>query len=152
MPFDAPAWIIKVLLVLHALVAFASIGATTHLLVVVERAARGPFSERLARLYPTVVLATWSAALGLGTVIYPAYRIRVRAEYLDAHARWAVILFDVKENLGVLVAPLLVALVLLSRKRETQTSTTFRVCAWASASVLWFDVIAGLIVVSVRSV
>jgi hypothetical protein len=145
--------LIKLLLIGHALVAGALAGSLTHLVVVTVRAGRGRVNERLLRLYPAVALASWAAVFALGSLIYPTYRVRVRAEHLDVEARWASILFDLKENFAVLIAPLLVALFVLSRSpRELAKRPAFHVAAWASAAVVWFNLVAGLLVASVRSV
>jgi hypothetical protein len=150
---DASSALLKLVLIGHALVAGTLVGSLTHLLVVAVRAARGRANERLLRLYPAVALASWAAVVALGALIYPAYRVRVRAQHLDVEARWAAVLFDLKENLAVLVAPLLVALFALSRSpRGVEARPAFHVAAWASAAVVWFNLVAGLLVASVRSV
>lgn len=148
---DGPAWALKTLLVAHAIAAGALLGSSTHLALILRRP--GAQHSRLHRLYASVALACFSIVFAIGASIYPNYRVRVRAEWLDQHARWVAILFDVKENFALLVAPLLLAQWLLTRREgDAQTARLARVCAWISAIVLWFNAIAGLIVTSYRSV
>jgi hypothetical protein len=147
---DGPAWALKTLLVAHAIAA-ALLGASTHLALIFRRPATQ--FARLHRLYATVALACFTVVFAIGASIYPHYRVRVRADWLDAHARWVAILFDVKENFALLVAPLLVAQWLLTRREgDAQTARIAGVCAWISAIVLWFNAVAGLLVTSYSSV
>lgn len=148
---DGPSWALKALLITHAIAAAILLGSSTHLALLVRRsdAPQG----RLHRLYATVALVAFAAVFALGAIIYPNYRVRVRAEWLDLHARWVSVLFDVKENFALLVAPVLVAQWLLARgEGDPQRRAVLRICTWISASVLWFNVVAGLLVTSYRSV
>lgn len=148
---DAPRWALKLLLVSHVIAAGVSLGASVHFALLVRNAV--PAQSSLLRLYPTVALVSWATLFALGSAIYPNYRLRVRAEYLDLHARWVSTLFDVKENLAVLVAPLLLAQWLLTRRSlDAQSARVLRACAWVSAVCVAFNFVAGLLVTSYRSV
>lgn len=148
---DGPAWALKTLLVAHAIAAAVLLGSSTHLALILRRPS-APHG-RLSRLYATVALACFSVVFAIGACIYPNYRVRVRAEWLDSHARWVAVLFDVKENFALLVAPLLVAQWLLTRNEgDLRSRRIARSCAWIATAVLWFNAIAGLLVTSYRSV
>ena len=141
-------------LLAHAVAAGALVGALTHLAVVVWRTTQGKPRPRLLRLYPTLAAALWAAVFALGSVLYPGYRVAVRAEYLDEHAPAVSILFDVKENLATLMGPLLLAAWALTRG-DAPPELARRTLPWVAyglAAVAWFDLLAGLLVTSVRSV
>jgi hypothetical protein len=144
---------IKLGLVLHTIAAGALTGAVTHLALVLWRARRGRPNPRLQRLYPAVALGCYLAVYSLGTLIYPRYRVAVRAEFLDEHAPWAAALFDLKENLATLLGPLLLAAVVLSRAEDpARPSRALLGCAAVVALGVWFNLVSGLLVVSVRAV
>ena len=144
---------IKLGLVLHTLAAGALTGSVTHLALVLWRARRGRPNPRLQRLYPAVALGCYTAVYTLGTLIYPRYRVVVRAEWLDEHAPWASVLFDLKENLATLLGPLLLAVVVLSRVEEpARPSRVLLGCATAVALGVWFNAVSGILVASMRAV
>ncbi|MDB4930760.1 MAG: hypothetical protein JWM10_3244 [Myxococcaceae bacterium] len=144
---------IKLGLVLHTIAAGALTGAVTHLALVLWRARRGRPNPRLQRLYPAVALGCYAAVYSLGTLIYPRYRVAVRAEYLDEHAPAMAVLFDLKENLATLLGPLLLAAVVLSREEDpARPSRALLGCAAVVALGVWFNLVSGLLVASVRAV
>jgi hypothetical protein len=144
---------IKLGLVLHAIAAGALTGSATHLALVLRRARLGRPNPRLQRLYPAAALGCYAAVYSLGTLIYPRYRVAVRAEYLDEHAPWASVLFDLKENLATLLGPLLLAAVVLSRTEDpARPSRALLACAAVAALGVWFNLVSGLLVASVRAV
>jgi hypothetical protein len=143
----------KLGLVLHTIAAGALAGSVTHLALVLWRARRGRPNPRLQRLYPAVAAGCYLAVYSLGTLLYPRYRVAVRAEWLDEHAAWAATLFDLKENLATLLGPLLLAALVLSRAEEApRPSRALLGCAAAAALGVWFNVAAGIVVASVRAV
>ncbi len=152
MSLAAPLWIVKAALVAHAIAAGVLLGASTHFALLTLRARAVAASPRLTKLYPTVIACAWVVVAALGAWIYVRYRVRVRAEFLDPNARWASVLFDVKENFAVLVAPLALAQRLLSRGADYAKRPLARVLASVIALLCWFNAIAGLVVTSVRSV
>ena len=144
---------IKLGLVLHTIAAGALTGSVTHLALTLRKARRGRPNPRLQRLYPAVAAGGYAAVYALGTLIYPRYRVEVRANWLDDHAAWASVLFDLKENLATLLGPLMLAMVVLSRAEEpAKPSRALLGCAAAVALGVWFNVVSGLLVGSMRSV
>lgn len=143
----------KVALLLHAVAAAALVGASTHLAIVTRRARAGRPQPRLLRVYPRFALAAYAINFALGAWMYPRYRVEVRAHWLDAHARWAAVLFDVKENLAALLFPALLSLWWISRRggADRAPPSTFAACAYALAAGVWFNALSGLLIVSVRS-
>lgn len=77
---DAARW----LLVLHTVLGVAAVGAATHLVIWVRRYLRGQHGRRRAvRRFAAISLALHAAAFLAGNVIYPTYRVEVRAAYLE---------------------------------------------------------------------
>lgn len=72
------------LLVLHTALAVAAVGAATHLVLWMRGYWRGQLGRhRAIRKFAVISLALHGAAFAAGNVIYPTYRIAVRAEYLE---------------------------------------------------------------------
>ncbi len=139
------------LLVLHALTAMALLGASTHLVIVKILRWRGRGRPRQEQLYSRLIAPLFVVAYGLGLILYPHFRVNLRAGYLDANQPWASNLFDFKEHLVSLGLPLALALFFLAR-RGPQARPFADLCAvvvWAM--VLWSSV-SGLIVTSVRGI
>lgn len=143
----------KLGLVLHTIAAGALTGSVTHLALTLRKARRGRPNPRLQRLYPAVAAGCYLAVYVLGTLIYPRYRVEVRANWLDDHAAWASVLFDLKENLATLLGPLVLAAVVLSRTEDpAKPGRALLGCSAAMALGVWFNLVSGLVVASMRSV
>ena len=84
------------LLILHAVLAVALVGAATHWLVWLVRLRRGqPGRIRSVRRFPVIAMVLYGATMAVGLVVYPTYKARVKLEFLmqsaatsaDARAR-----------------------------------------------------------------
>jgi hypothetical protein len=147
----------RLLLVLHAGASIVLIGSSTHHALQMRHYLAGRFGrEELEKLYAKVVSVTYAITFALGALLYPSFRVHVRGFYLDEHAPSLSRLFDMKEtyaSLALVVALALGALALTLRPSETRAlvpvyaAMSFLVCA-----VVWFNVIAGLLVVSAHGV
>jgi hypothetical protein len=72
------------LLVLHTALGVAAVGAATHLVIWMRGYLRGQFGRRRAvRRFAWISLALHAAAFLAGNLMYPTYRIEVRAAYLE---------------------------------------------------------------------
>jgi hypothetical protein len=72
------------LLLLHTLLAVAAVGAATHLALWTRGYWRGQLGRhRAIRRFALLSLGLHFAAFLVGNAIYPTYRIRVRAEFLE---------------------------------------------------------------------
>jgi hypothetical protein len=72
------------LLVLHTALGVAAVGAATHLVIWMRGYLRGQFGRRRAvRRFAWISLALHAAAFLAGNVVYPTYRVEVRAAYLE---------------------------------------------------------------------
>ena len=145
----------RVLLLLHAGAAIVLIGASTHHALQMRHYLRGDFArERLEKVYAKVVSVAYVITFLFGAMVYPSYRVQVRGLYLDRFAPAYSGLFDMKEvyaSLTLTVAVGLGALALTLRPAESPALA--RVYAGMSllvCAVVWFDVIAGLLITSVR--
>jgi hypothetical protein len=140
----------RLVVVLHCLAAIALVGAATHHVVIAVGFIRGSAKLRLARIYAATTLVAWLVTFGLGLLAYPAFRYGVRTLYLDANAAWATRLFDVKEYFAALGIPLVVAVYALSRVIEPKLDRvlvyTYAAFTALIATIVWFDVISGLVI------
>jgi hypothetical protein len=146
----------KALLLGHAVAAGVLIGSVTHLGIQAVHLLRGRPRARLLRVYPKVALAAWAVTFALGAWMYPTYRVAVRHEYLDVHAVWASVLFDIKENLAVFVGPLLLAAWRMSgsvaEEADRSLRRWFALACLVAGAIAWWNALAGLLINSVRSV
>jgi hypothetical protein len=72
------------LLVLHTALGVAAVGAATHLVVWMRGYLRGRYDRHAAvRKFAVISLALHGAAFAAGNVVYPTYRVEVRAAYLE---------------------------------------------------------------------
>ncbi len=147
----------RLLLVLHAGGSIVLIGSATHHALQMRHYLRGRFGrEKLEKLYAKVVSVAYVVTFVLGAMLYPSYRVHVRGYQLDRDAPAFSELFDVKEtyaSLALVVAVALGALAYTLRPAETPVLTrVYAVMSFIVCAVVWFNVIAGLLVVSARGV
>lgn len=139
------------LFVLHALLAFATLGATTHQGILAVGYLRGRVARAaLEALYGRILRWIYGFAFLTGALVYPTYRVRVRMEVLDPTAPWASNAFDIKENLGSLVLLLVFGLPALRRAftpaAGDATTRLYAALTLSGASLTWLMVILGLLV------
>lgn len=144
------------LVILHALAAIVLIGATTHHAIIAVGYLRGRYKVRLGRIYAATIAVAYGITFVLGLFAYPAFRYHVRGLYLDRYEAWASNLFDTKENFAALGLPLVIALFVLSRaivpSEDRALVRGYSVLALLAAAIVWFSVIAGLVITQVRGV
>lgn len=72
------------LLVLHTAFGVAAVGAATHLVVWLRGYLRGTYARHAAvRRFAAIALALHAGGFVVGNVVYPTYRVEVRAAFLD---------------------------------------------------------------------
>lgn len=72
------------MLVLHTALGVAAVGAATHLVLWSRDLLRGQFGRlRAIRRFAWIVLALQLAAFAAGNVMYPTYKVEIRAAYLE---------------------------------------------------------------------
>ena len=101
---------------LHLLGGVACVAVCTHLLVrLIKSVRRGRHVDVRIRLHALLLLLAYGSTYGLGTLFYPTFRVRVRAEYLDRAYPWATGLFEIKEHAASIALLPVVAIFVLSR-------------------------------------
>jgi hypothetical protein len=143
------------LLVLHAVASVALVGASTHHALQMRHYLRGRFGKKgLEKLYAKVIAVSYVVTFGLGALLYPSYRYHVRGLYLDRYAPWVAELFDVKEMYASLALFIAIGLGLLAYtldpEKERPLVKVYAAMSVLVCAVVWFNVVAGLIVVSAR--
>lgn len=96
---------------LHFVAGITSLASCVHLLVRLLRRRHDP----RVRTHATVLGLAYLATFTLGTLIYPTFRVRVRADLLDKTYPWATGLFEIKEHAASIVLIPVLAIFLLSR-------------------------------------
>lgn len=72
------------LLVLHTVLGVIAVGAATHLVLWLRRYVRGAYGRRRALIrFTWILLAMQVGAFIAGNVMYPTYKVEVRAAYLE---------------------------------------------------------------------
>ena len=161
----------RLLLVVHALLGGTLVALTTHHLVWIIRSRRVRRSgePRFALLASVFFCLTFL----LGSVVYPTYRVRVRAELLDSPAAVSreigartapspsfaaprvARLFDVKEHLVALGLFASLALYGLSRRAspaDPEARILYVGLASFCCATTWCGVVIGLYTASIRAV
>jgi hypothetical protein len=147
----------RLLLVLHSAGSIVLVGAATHHALAMRHFLRGHFDRaRSQATWARVVSVAYLVTFALGALLYPTYRVHVRGLYLDRYAPIYAGLFDVKEVYASLTLVVAIALGALAGTRWPSEPPAFtRIYAAMSfivCAVVWFNVIAGILVVSVRGV
>ena len=74
-------------MVCHAIAAAVLVGATTHHLLWCRHYLRGSYGRAKAeRRFATICAIAFVTTFALGNILYPTYKVRVRAEYFDNSA------------------------------------------------------------------
>ena len=163
------------LLVLHTGLGVAAVAAGTHLVIWLRRYLRGTRSRRAVVKFAAIFVALQVAAFVAGNVMYPTYKVEVRAAYLEnpralaadhpasateelvrsaaQAARW----FDVKEHwvaLGLVVAAALVLMLTVwdpKRDGPALGRITFGL-ALVACVTLWLAAVIGVVTTSWKAV
>ncbi len=121
------------MLVLHTIVGVAAVGAATHLVVYLRRYLRGQSGRRRTVLrFASLVLALQIGAFAAGNVMYPTYKVQVRAAYLE-NAPAITAAEQAKQR----------ELVHLAEREHTtaaEPTATVKIVKRAAQAARWFDV------------
>lgn len=154
-------WWHKGLLLLHSVGAVVLLGGVTHSGWLAFRAlVRGkPPPAKLEVIYAHVIAWAYGVTAGLGLLIYPRFRVHVRADDIDSSAPWAVALFEVKEHWVAVGAVALVGWVQgVIRARRGGQGGVEQGARWRYAvalllmAVVWLGSVVGWLLVMLRSV
>lgn len=145
----------KVLLVLHAAAAIVLIGSATHNGILAARQLLGRKVRRnLQQLYVHVLAIAYLVTFAIGLVNYPAFRMDVRAAYLDAAVPLATGFFEVKEHWLAVGLVILACYWPMSRTMQASRSTSdawlYNVLGIVVAAIVWFAMLTGLFITAIR--
>lgn len=147
----------KLLLFLHLAGAFALAGSLTHNLVIGTTYFWRPANRfKLLRLYAKISAISYTVVFIIGSVIYPNFRVHVRAAWFDTQLPFASALFEIKEHwaaVGLLLAWWYVA---ACRSLDEKSDKVHRLSVVAGGYVfyliVWYLIICGYYLTTLRSI
>ena len=146
---------VKVLMVLHAAAAIVLIGSATHNgILAVRRLVGRPIRRDLQRLYVQILGCAYLTTFALGLVMYPAFRLGVRATLLDEHIPLATGFFEVKEHWLAIGLVILGCYWPMSRDidvaRDSHDAWLYHTLGIVLAIIVWFAMPTGLFLAAIR--
>ena len=148
---------VKVLLIAHAICSLTLLGVATHNGILALYHLFGDFRRPvLQKRYAAVLFwLYWIAFIG-GVIIYPIFRVAVRAAYFDSSIPLATGFFEVKEHWLALGLALLLWYYPASRRIDIRAPQSFHrfyhLAGVALMLIVWFAAVTGLALVSLRSI
>jgi hypothetical protein len=142
------------LVLLHALLGATVVATTTHHLIWIirSRGARRRGEPRFALLASGFFVLVFV----FGSLIYPTYRVRVRAEFFDVGPLMSAShVFDMKEHLVALGLLASLSLLWLSRRTDPSDPAERRLylgLGWFTCATSWSGLLIGLYTASLRAV
>jgi hypothetical protein len=136
----------RAFLLAHAVLGFGALFAGTHQAAHAVASALGRPQRRALRRFAVIAPAAVLAQAFCGLAIYPAYRMRVRADF-DLHAPVVAQLFELKEHFAALALALVIAASAaggLDQRPEARWPLAALSCF--GAALLWTAAIIGLYV------
>jgi len=125
------------LFLLHTIAGVAAAGLSVHVLLTARRIVLGqPGRAALVRRFVGWALVATLAALLLGFLIYPEYKVHVRVAFIDRNAPAVGRLFDIKEYFAILSLPLIAFLYAARNSFGPQAGKRFRMI-YGGALALW---------------
>jgi hypothetical protein len=149
---------IQVLLILHALVGAALLGAITHQAFSVARKPKSPAQSFIGRFrgvhsptFTNAIVLLFIAASVLGALLYPRYRIDVRPMLEDMQLRAANGIFETKEHFAAVGLGLLPAYWLYWRPPLVlEYAETRKYLTWILAFIVWWNFLTGEVLNNIR--
>jgi hypothetical protein len=140
----------RALLLVHAVLGFTAVFATTHHAVSAFLAALGRPVQRQLRRFGWMAPASLVAQALFGLLLYPVYRVRVRFADLERSAPAVVQLFDLKEHLSALALALVLGAAFAGRALQPDApaaeSRTVAALSGGGAALVWAAALIGLYV------
>lgn len=157
---DSPVFLFgarRLLVLLHAAGSVVLLGAATHHALQMRHYLRGRFPRvAVEKTWARVVSVAYAATFALGALLYPSYRVHVRACFLERHAPLYAGLFDVKEVFASLALVVALGLGLLATTlrpaEERALLPVYAAMSFVVCAVVWLNAVIGVLVVSVRGV
>jgi hypothetical protein len=121
------------MLVLHTALGVAAVGAATHLVIWMRRMIRGQFGlHHAVKKFAVISLVLHTLAFIAGNVMYPTYKVEVRAAYLENSVAIAAGQEDHQRALERIAAR--------DATRPPAPTATAELVRRAAAAARWFDV------------
>ncbi|GAB5521763.1 MAG: hypothetical protein RhofKO_40140 [Rhodothermales bacterium] len=143
-------------LYLHFLAVIVLAGSQTHNLLLVLGYWRGRYRITLEKRYVPIAFWAYVAVVVFGMIVYPAFRVEVRAAYFDPSLPWATGLFEIKEHVVGVGLGLFAAYVGLSRsldpKTDRQGLKLYTALALLLYLISWYALTAGFYLTTLQSV
>lgn len=148
---------VTTLLILHALVSIALIGAITHQAAGTFRAPApahtflGRYAATKGTVYTNAIVVLFLLNCILGDLVYPQYRLDVRTTLEDLNMRSANGIFEIKEHFAMIGAFMLPAYWLYWRAPLAPNAATAR--RWLTtilAFIVWWNLIVGHILNNIK--
>jgi hypothetical protein len=147
----------KVLLILHLITSFFLLGVVGHSVAYSIAYLKGRFTHFRAEYWFTLTaVILYIADFVLGALVYPVFRVRIRAEYFDANLPWATSLFEIKEHFAAVGLALILSIFLIRNTIDPQEGKD-KLWTWFAfwilvCVVLLYQAISGPYLVLLRSV
>jgi hypothetical protein len=148
---------VTVLLIFHALVSIALIGAITHQAAGTFRAPApahtfvGRFAATQGAFYTNAIILLFLLNCVLGNLIYPQYRLDIRTTLEDLNLRSANGIFEIKEHLAAIGMFMLPVYWLLWRTPlEARSAAARRWLTTILAFIVWWNLIVGHILNNIK--
>ena len=148
---------VTVLLILHALLAIALIGAITHQAVSTFRRPATPhsFAGRYANVtgahYTNAIIVMFVATAILGDLVYPQYRLDIRTALEDLNLRPANGVFEMKEHFAAVGLFMLPAYWLFwQTPLKKEYASARRWLTTILAFIVWWNLIIGHILNNIK--
>jgi cytochrome bd-type quinol oxidase subunit 2 len=101
---------------LHLLGGITTVAVCVHLLVRTLRlVSTGNHWAQQVRLHALTLLIAYAVTFACGAIIYPTFRVRVRAEFMDHTMPWVTGLFEIKEHAASIMLFPVLGIFILSR-------------------------------------
>jgi hypothetical protein len=139
------------LVIAHLVATGVLLGTMTHNLVHVAGYVRGRFGpKRREERHTGYMLWSYAVVYGIGALVYPAFRVHMRHEYLDKSLPWATGIFEVKEHWGALALAMLAAYFCMRRAFDPEEERAklwvyAPFCVLVNAIVWWKAIVGGLL-------
>ena len=147
------------LLIIHALVGIALLGAITHQVVSLYLKRVGPrgtsfigrYTSVNTQLFVLAIVTIYVIQILLGVLVYPAYRANVRVEFEEMYLFKGVGIFEVKEHLAGIGLALLPLYYWLWRPEVAETHRIDRaVITSMLAFIVWWGFLVGEVLNNIR--
>jgi len=147
----------KFLLFLHLVAAVVLMGCLAHNLLIVVGYWRGKFRKKnVEKRHVKMAFWAYLVTFLIGALVYPTFRVRVRAEYFDESVPWATGLFEVREHWSAIGLALFIAFYFLRGKFDPETEREklflYTALCYILNLIVWYCATVGYYLTTLKSV